>query len=148
MVILAERDMVEMEERFRQAFSDSSKVRLVTRSGNPTSPFDLGRVAPHQARSIVVLRDPAHGDAAAVRSILALDHLGISSTTTVVIELDDLQRANAITSASGLNIVPVVSDEWIASITARAVYAPSLTDVYEDLLNFDGAEVYFRSVHP
>lgn len=147
-VVLADRDMVEMEGQFRQAFDSSTKVRLVSRTGNPSSPQDLARVAPQHAQSVVVLRDEASGDAAAVRTVLALDQLGLGRAVPIVIELADSQRANALAAASSLNVVPVVSDDWIATVTARAVFAPSLTDIYEDLLNFAGAEVYFIDVPP
>lgn len=145
-VVLAERDMVEMEDQFRQTFGNSTKVRLVSRTGSPSSPQDLARVAPHQARSVVVLRDEANGDAAAVRTVLALDHLGLDRSVPIVIELADALRANALAAASSLSVVPVVSNDWIATVTARAVFTPSLTDIYEDLLNFAGAEVYFVDV--
>jgi len=147
-VVLADRDMVEMESQFRQAFGNSNKVRLVSRTGNPSSPQDLERVAPQHAQSVVVLRDEVSGDAAAVRTVLALDHLGLDHSVPIVIELADSQRANALAAASTLNVVPVVSSDWIATVTARAVFTPSLTDIYEDLLNFAGAEVYFVDVPP
>lgn len=145
-VVLAQLDMVEIESRFRQAFGGSPRVRLVSRTGNPSSPQDLARVAPQHARSVVVLRDEVNGDAAAVRTVLALNHLGLDQSVPVVIELAESHRANALAAASSLNVVPVVSDDWIATVTARAVYAPSLTKVYEDLLDFDGAEVEFVPV--
>ncbi len=145
-VVLADRDMVEMEEQFRLAFRDSLAVRLVTRTGDPSSPRELLGVSPLQARSVVVLKEESGSDASTVRTVLALAHLGLDPTVPVVIELDDGRRTNALAMASSLRILPVVSRDWVAMVTARAVQFPSMAQIYEELLNFDGAEVYFTDV--
>ncbi len=54
-VILAEQDKVEMEDALRAKVPNRGKTRIVCRSGNPMELTDLARVAPHEARSIIVL---------------------------------------------------------------------------------------------
>ena len=145
-VVLADRDTVAMEEELRLAFDTPPRARVVFRSGLGTSPQALNLVAPVNARSIVILAGEDHNDSHAVHMALALEHVGVSSSTPIVLEVYDDRHARALKVASSLNLLPVVSTEWIAMITARAVQQPFLTAIYEDLLNFEGSEIYFISI--
>ena len=51
-VILAERDKVEMEDAIRDAIGDAGNTRIVCRSGSPMELKDLDRVAVQSSRSI------------------------------------------------------------------------------------------------
>lgn len=148
-VVLADVDTIVMDDAIRQALSAdrrlAQRIRVVTRSGHPADPVALARVAPTTARSVIVLADSIGGDPFIVRCVLSLENLGVSTTTPVVIELDDPSRAAALRAASSLSLLPVDSEEWIARITARVVADPPMADVYQDLLDFGGSELYLRA---
>src|SRR5258708_35913899 len=74
-VVLARAEKSEMEDTLKERVPDHKTTRIVCRSGSPSSPEDLERVAVHDARSVVVVRDAdgdADGDAGVVKAILAL----------------------------------------------------------------------------
>ena len=54
-VILAEKDKVEMEEEIRERVQVRGKTRIICRSGSPIDPNDLEIASPHTAKSIIVL---------------------------------------------------------------------------------------------
>ena len=55
-VILADEDKVEMEDRIQERVKFRGGTRIVCRSGNPLDPNDLEIVSPHTAKSIICQR--------------------------------------------------------------------------------------------
>jgi len=72
-VILAEKDKVEMEEEIRERVEVRGKTRIICRSGSPIDPNDLEIASPHTAKSIIVLplenNDP---DTEVIKTVLAI----------------------------------------------------------------------------
>lgn len=141
-VVLADRDTVEMEDELEAALPHLRHLRVVTRSGDPTDPNTLRRVAPFTAHSVTVLSHDEYGDAYTTRCVLALESVGLRPTVPVVIELSAARRALALTTASDLKVQTVIPGDWIAAIAARVVLQPSLSAVYENLLDFNGSELH------
>jgi len=72
-VVLAERDKVEMEDALRSKFPNTRNTRVICRSGNPLDLDDLAVVDPHSARSIVVLAPETETpDIHVIKSVLAI----------------------------------------------------------------------------
>ena len=72
-VVLAERDKVEMEDEIRARVGSTGKTKLVCRSGSPMDIDDLRIVSPATARSIVVLAPEGdEPDADVIKTILAI----------------------------------------------------------------------------
>src|ERR1051326_8226538 len=73
-VILADRDKVEMEEEIRAKVGDTKNTRVVCRSGNTIDLVDLEIVNPHAAKSIIILSpdDTFDADAQVIKMILAI----------------------------------------------------------------------------
>ncbi len=72
-VVLAERDKVEMEDDIRAKFPSTRNTRVICRSGNPLDLDDLAVVDPHSARSIVVLApETENPDIHVIKSVLAI----------------------------------------------------------------------------
>jgi hypothetical protein len=72
-VILADRDKVEMEDDIRAKFADTKNTRVICRSGDPLDLDDLAVVDPHSARSIVVLApETDKPDIHVIKSVLAI----------------------------------------------------------------------------
>jgi hypothetical protein len=105
-------------------------------------------VSPKAARAVIVLRAEDGGDAVTTRSVLALESAGVGPDVPVVVEFVRSQHTAALMAATDLQVHVIVVEEWIARITARVARFPSLSVVFQDLLDFDGSEVYFKAVPP
>jgi len=72
-VILANRDKVEMDDDIRAKFPSTGNVKVICRSGDPLDLDDLTVVTPNAARSIIILApDEENPDIHVIKSVLAL----------------------------------------------------------------------------
>ena len=63
-VVLADRDKVEMEDEIRAHVPDMGRTQVICRTGSPMDTRDLEVASPHAARSIIILSpDEAGADA-------------------------------------------------------------------------------------
>ncbi|QNO36633.1 potassium transporter TrkA [Protaetiibacter sp. SSC-01] len=150
-VILADRDKVEMEEAIRDAVGDTGKTRVICRSGDPMTPGDLRLGSPHGARSIVLLApsESDGSDAAVVKSALAL--LGDQNRPEgdryhVVAELKDPANLDVARLVGRDEVEWVPANELISRIAVQTSRQSGLSVVYSELLGFDGGEIYMVAV--
>jgi len=146
-VILANRDKVEMEDDIRAKFADLGNTRLVCRSGDPLDLDDLAVVDPHAAKSIIVLAPEIENpDIYVIKSVLAItnnpDRLG--HRYHIVAEIRDARNAEAAALVGGDEAVFVQGSELIARLMAQTCRQSGLSVVYTELLDFEGAEIYLR----
>jgi voltage-gated potassium channel Kch len=72
-VVLADKDKVEMEEEIRERVENKGKTRIICRSGSPIDPNDLEIASPHTAKSIIVLPpENSDPDTDVIKTVLAL----------------------------------------------------------------------------
>jgi ion channel POLLUX/CASTOR len=145
-VVLAPRDKVEMEDEIHTRLPNLHRLRIVVRSGDPSDPHEVMIGAPLSSRSIVILSEDDAGDALTVRTVLALGAVGLATDIPVITELAAHSRAIALQAASPLDLHPIVTHDWIARIAAQVCRNPTLAAVFQDLLDFEGQEIYFT--HP
>lgn len=143
-VVLTTEDTVETRERILRDIDGLRSSRLIIRSGSLTSLSDLNRCSPRTASSIIVLApEPPESPALAVKTVLALHALLNERPTRIVAEIPDPNLAKALVAAVGDRVMPVVTEELIARMTARALRTSGLGTVFEDLLSFDDrSEIY------
>ena len=141
-VILADRDKTEMEEILRAAVGDLRTTRLVGRRGDSASMADLELVGASRARSILVMSG-TEGDAGAIKASLAVIGLGLEGVP-IVVEMASAARADTLEHVTDGAVVTVTSDRIIAEVTAQACHERGLSQVFQELLDFDGDELYFR----
>jgi voltage-gated potassium channel Kch len=150
MVILADEDKEAMEDELAARIGDPKGTRIVCRTGDPANLGDLRMASAEEARAIIVLgRGDAElaADAAVVKAVIAVLHvLGDRSDVPVVAELDDAETSWALREASGDRLLTVRSSEVIARITAQACRQSGLSAVCQELLDFEGDEIYFQHV--
>ena len=143
-VILADSDKQEMDNAVRRWLPKGSTTRVVCRTGRPYAAADLAVVRPDQARAVIVLAaDGDRGGAYTLKSVLALLAANVPAKAPVVVEVHDSRRAAALRTATAGRVLPVVSSEFIARITAQVCRQSGLSAVYQELLDFDGDEIYF-----
>lgn len=145
-VILADRDKVEMEDDIRAKFPSMKNTRVICRSGNPLDLDDLAVAAPHQARSIIVLAPEAENpDINVIKSVLAITNNPDRRADQyhIVAEIRDAHNLEAAHLVGGKEAVFVQGSDLIARVTAQTCRQSGLSVVYTELLDFDGAEIYF-----
>lgn len=142
-VIFADVDREVMDSEIHARVGDLKNTTIVTRTGDPSNPRDLARAAVDKARSIIILDEDEAGDSAIVTTILSVRAVAPHSTASIVVEIDDIEHADALAHATNGQVVAVQAHDVIARVTAQASRQPGLAAVILDLLDFDGDEMYF-----
>jgi hypothetical protein len=145
-VVMAREDKVAMEDALRDRLPDGNPTRLVCRTGDPSDPRDLAIASPLEARSVIVLAEPGDSpDAQVVKVVLSLMSFDRElERISVTAELVDARHAEALSEATGGAVRTVVSSDLIARVTAQVCHQSGLSAVVQELLDFDGDEIYFR----
>ena len=138
--ILADVDKAEMEDSLREAIGDFKTTRLVCRRGSATTPADLELMNVREARSVIVL---GGDDSSTVKSLLAIRVTG--SQAPVVAEIDDPDTARTVKRLFKDAVSIVDAQAIIAELTAQACRQSGLSQVFRELLDFDGDELYFEN---
>jgi len=152
-VVLADRDPVEMEEEIRSRLGrhGAGRTRLVFRSGSPTDVGDLAIASVQTSRSIVVLApetdDP---DARVIKSILAVtNHAGRRPEPYhIVAEIRDRANLEIARMVGRDEVEFILAEEVIARIAAQTCRQSGLSVVYAELLDFGGDEIYMAPAGP
>jgi ion channel POLLUX/CASTOR len=146
-VVLAERDKMEMEDDIRAKFPSTRNTRVICRSGNPLDLDDLAVVDPHSARSVVVLApETENPDIHVIKSVLAITNNPARKQEPyhIVAEIRDARNLEAAALVGGKEAIYVQGEDLIARVTAQTCRQSGLSVVYTELLDFDGAEIYFK----
>jgi hypothetical protein len=151
-VVMAERDKVEMEDKLRAKVVHRERVKLVVRSGSSVSLDDLARAAFGQAQAIVVLVDendadqPDRADGRIIKTLLAIYHhperppLDRIRVTAEVLLAANQEIAQI---ASQRRAQVVKTNEMISKIILQTARIPGLSIVYDELLRFEGNEIHY-----
>jgi voltage-gated potassium channel Kch len=146
-VILADRDKVEMEDDIKAQVGDTGKTKIIVRSGDPMNLAELEVANPHTARSIVVLApdDAEDPDSTVIKTTLAVTNnpRRKEGSYHIVGELQEPGNLEAATLVGRDEAHWVLSTELISRITVQTCRQSGLSVVYSELLDFDGAEIYF-----
>ncbi|PTL55008.1 CASTOR/POLLUX-related putative ion channel [Paraconexibacter algicola] len=146
-VILAEKDKVEMEDAIRERIEDMRGTKIVCRTGSPINLRDLAIVNHHDCRSIIVLspeeEDP---DTSVIKTILALTRGPDrrEEPYRIVAEIEHPSNIEAAYLVGGDEAVIVDKGDTIARLIVQASRQAGAAAVYVELLDFDGTEIYFR----
>lgn len=146
-VILADRDKVEMEDEIRTKVEDLKNTRVIVRSGSPLESSTIALVNPDGARSIIVLAsEEANADTYVIKSVLAITNGKNRKKEAyhVVAEIKDPKNMEAAELVGNDETVFVLSSDLIARITAQTCRQSGLSVVYSELLQFEGDEIYFQ----
>ncbi len=144
-VVLADRDKVEMEDEIHARVGSTGRTKLVCRSGSPMDIDDLRIVSPATARSIVVLAPEGdEPDADVIKTILAItnDPERRPEPYHVVAEIRDRTNLEIARMVGRDEVELILSEEVIARITAQTCRQSGLSVVYSELLDFAGDEIY------
>lgn len=146
-VVLAERDKVEMEDAIRSKVPDLGRTRVVMRTGTPIDLSDLEIVNPYGARSIIVLGpDEEDPDPYVIKAVLALTQSPgrREEPYHIVAEISDPANLEAARLVGGTEAIFIDKRETISRLIVQASRQSGASVVYTELLDFEGDEVYFR----
>jgi ion channel POLLUX/CASTOR len=146
-VILADRDKVEMEDDIKAQVPFTGKTKIIVRSGDPMNLAELEVANPHTARSIIVLapEDTDDPDSLVIKTTLAVTNNPNRKQGDyhIVGELQHPGNLEAARLVGRHEAHWVLSTELISRITVQTCRQSGLSVVYSELLDFDGAEIYF-----
>lgn len=146
-VILANRDKKEMDQDIKERYGRDWNTRVVCRTGQSFLAADLAIANVAGARSVILMSPDgeADPDMATIRSLMALHPVkdARGNDLQVVAELANPRRLEPARSVAGRNTVFVLAGEAISRIAAQACRQQGLSVVYQELLDFDGDELYF-----
>ncbi len=143
-VILADRNRVEMEDEIRARFGSHPKIRVVCRTGDPADPTDLQIVRPDEA-AVITLPSPDidQPDVNVVKSLLALRHLNWPHGRVPVVAAVAESPNLAATRLAGDDAVTFVDAEDVtARLLVQSIRHAGLSAVCIDLLSFEGNELH------
>lgn len=145
-VILADRDKVEMEDEIHAKLKKISNSRVIVRSGDPMSLIDLEIANPNQARSIVILAsdDDQDSDSVSIKICMALVNSASrkQSDYHIVGEIKEEENLEAAALVGGHEAHWILGDDLIARLIVQTSRQSGLSAVFTELLDFDGAELY------
>ncbi|CDZ72726.1 Probable ion channel POLLUX [Neorhizobium galegae bv. orientalis] len=144
-VIMANKDKVEMEDEIATKVADRKNTKIICRSGDPTDLYDLGIVNPQTSRSIIVLSPEGEdADPQVIKTVLALvnDPNRRAEKYMIAAEIRNADNAEVARIVGGGEMQLVLADDLIARIVVHTSRQAGLSAVYSELLDFDGCEIY------
>ena len=150
-VVMADKDKVEMEDEIARKVPNLKNTRVICRSGDPTDLGDLAIASPHTSRSIIVVSPDAEDpDSRVIKTVLALvnDPRRRKEKYQIAAEIRDGKNAELAKIVGGDELQLVLADELIARIVVHSSRQSGLSAVYSELLDFDGCEIYTAEQKP
>ena len=150
-VVLADKDKVEMEDDIRSKISDTKTSKIIVRSGNPLDLRDLLMVNYNEAKSIILLspENEENPDNQVIKSVLSItgNKKRKKEPYHIVAEIKDNENKQVANLVGGKEVSYVFSSDLISRLTAQTCRQSGLSIIYSDLLQFEGDEIYFYSDH-
>ena len=147
-VVMADRDKVDMEDDIRTQVSTTRNTRVVCRTGSPLDQGDLRIVNPDEARSIVILApDGEDADTQVIKTILAITNNPNRKKDPyhIVAEIREAKNLRVAEMVGRDEVQLVLMDDLISRISVQTCRQAGLSVVYTELLNFGGDEIYFKN---
>lgn len=152
-VILAEDDKEEMDDYIAKRLTETMTTEIITTSGNPSSISELHRVNITGASSVILLAKCSENapleqkilsDTQAIKSVMAIKACsGDDIDLPVIVEVFTEEKREIIDYFENDEIIAL--DSWL--IMGKLLMQTSLTSglqlVYNEILSFDGGEIYF-----
>jgi Trk K+ transport system NAD-binding subunit len=145
-VILAEKDKVEMEEEILVKVPDTKNTKVICRSGSCIDMDDLHIVNPYASKSIIILA-PENGDPdiSVIKTVLAITNNPGRRTEDyhIVSEMHDEKNIRVGEMVAKNEGVFILNNDIISRMLVQTCRQSGLSVVFTELLDFDGDEIYF-----
>ena len=146
-VILADKDKVEMEDEIRAKVGHTRNTHVVCRTGNPLDPSDLDIVNPQACKSIIILspndEDP---DSQVIKTLLSVINHPDRRVEPyhIVAEIREPKHMEIAGIVGQVETQLVLVSDLISRITVQTSRQSGLSVIYTELLNFEGDEIYIQ----
>ncbi len=151
--ILADHDPVDMEQQLRERVGDYRGTNVVCRRGKPIATQDMELVNLNAARAVIVLspeerKDP---DSHIIKILLTSAKIVSEREEPLpfVVELMDRRNQEICKIAvrgKQINVVTILPEVLIPRLLVQSCRKRGLSNVYLELFDFDGDEIYFHSL--
>jgi voltage-gated potassium channel Kch len=147
-VVLADRDKVEMEEEIKAKVPDLRGTRVVCRSGSPMDVDDLALSSHNSARSVILLAPESDDpDSEVIKTLLALTHSSPDGGPRIVAEIRNPSNLEAARLVGANRTVLLDIRETVAKLVVQTSRQSGAAAVYTELFDFEGDEIYFLEEH-
>lgn len=146
-VILADRDKVEMDDEVASRIEDLKNTSVVCRTGSPTDPQDIEMVSPDTAKAFVVLSPEGDNpDAEVIKSLLAITNSPDRRPQPyhIVAQIREARNVGVAKMVGKSEVEVVLSGDLIARIAVQTSRQSGLSIVVTELLDFGGDEIYMQ----
>jgi len=151
-VVLADKDKVEMEDEIRERVEVKGKTRIICRNGSPIDPNDIEIASPHMAKSIIVLPpEVSDPDTDVIKTVLALTNNPKRRPEPyhIVTQIRNEKNMDVLKMVGTKDRVQaVLTGDLIARVVAQTSRQSGLSLVYTELMDFGGDEIYFKHEAP
>jgi voltage-gated potassium channel Kch len=147
-VVLGDKDKVEMEEEIRARVGGTGRTRIVCRRGSPMEMGDLDIASLNTSKSIIILPPlAADPDSFVIKILLAItknpQHRAAPYHIVAgICNPRNLEVARIVAQAEAEFIL---IDDLVARIAAQTCRQSGLSVIYSELMDFAGDEVYFQA---
>lgn len=155
-VVLGDRDRVDMQDEIRRKVGRTGPTRVVCRSGNAIKLADLNIVSPQTARTILVVSPGGDlADAQVIKTLLAIVNTvdpRREPPCRVIAEIRQPRSMGAAGDVARLmdrnQVRLVLVGDRIAHIIAQTCRQPGLSTVYAELLDFSNESDFWFQREP
>jgi voltage-gated potassium channel Kch len=149
-VILAEREKLDMDAELAMRFPKRGRTRIVCRSGSPMDLDVLRIVNPGEAKSIIILSpEGPHPDIAVIKTALAVTHSPRRNTSVrmhIVAEIQESENLEAAGLVGGGDISILDTGDLVSKVTAQTCRQSGLSVIYSEIFDFKGSEIYTKAL--
>ncbi len=147
-VILADRDKVDMEEELKVKVPERRGTKIVCRSGSPMDLDDLRLSSHGTARSVILLApDSDDPDSEVIKTLLALTHGSDGEGPRIVAEIQDPTNLEAARLVGHRRTTLLDIRETVARLVVQTSRQSGAAAVYTELFDYEGDEFYFFEKH-
>ncbi len=147
-VVLADKDKVEMEDEISGKAGNLKNTRVICRSGMPNDIGDVEIVNPHESKSIIIIAPESEdADSQTIKTILAVTNNPNRRKEPyhIVAEIKE-ERFIETAKIIGKNEVELLlTDDLISRIMVQTCRQSGLSVVYSEIMGFEGSEIYFNN---
>ena len=146
-VILADVDKVEMEDEIRSKIPDLKNTKIVCRRGIPNDMTDLDIANPQESKSIIILAPEIDNpDPLTIKTILAITNnpKRRKAPYHIIAEVNEEKNVEVAEMVGKDEVEIILTDDVIGKIMVQTSRQSGLSIVYTELMDFDGAEIYFK----
>jgi len=152
-VILSNEDKEEMEDLITKRIPNSLTTRIITTTGDFANINELKRINIEGAKSIILLAncsesasedDKMFSDVQSIKAIMAIIACqGGKNELPIIAEIFNEKKRDLIGYFEDENIIALDSWEIMGKLLVQTSLTSGLEMVYNEILSFDGCEIYF-----